>query len=272
MYSLLRLVPKNHLSALVGYISRQKQFQSFQKILISWFVKRYGVCIEEMEKPLAEYDCLGTLFTRKLRNGVRPISGDIVCPVDGRLTESGAIESDTLIQAKGKSYSLAKLLGSEEIAKTYYQGRYYVFYLAPGDYHRIHSPVAGEIKKIIHIPGALWPVNEWSIRSIDGLFAKNERLISLVSSSSGEVAVVKVGATNVGQITSPFSDIRTNQLAGSQTQNVAILDPKAIVEAGDHLGTFEMGSTVVLLFERDMIPASARDLFGVCRYGSPFFT
>ncbi len=271
MYFLLRYLPKNHLSALVGYVSRLDRFPRFQRLLISWFVKRYGVRVEDMARPLTSYACLGELFTRELRPGIRPVSGAIVSPVDGRLTEAGVLESDTIIQAKGKSYSLAALLGSEESAKTFLRGHYFVFYLAPGDYHRIHSPVAGNIRQIIHIPGALWPVNTWSIENIDGLFSKNERLISMIASDTGQVAVVKVGATNVGRISSAVCSIRTNRLDGQKAPEVRDFNPVVSIECGEHLGTFEMGSTVVLLFEPGMIPASAEFRMGVSRFGAPFF-
>lgn len=266
---LLSLVPKNILSSLFGAFSRCRFPTPINQALLNWFAKRYGVQLSEAEKPIESYPSLHDFFTRDLREGIRPISQGIVSPVDGAISEQGPIENGQLIQAKGKLYSLEELLGSEQAAQQFAQGYFVTIYLAPGDYHHIHSPISGDIQGFIGIPGSLWPVNAGSVSEIPKLFCQNERVISFIQSRDfGRVAVVKVGATNVGSIRLTYDSFVSNRSPLSQTvlnlrnsfsnggptgmkahQVQKVLEPGKPVKAGERIATFELGSTVILVFE-----------------------
>jgi len=217
---------------------------------MSWFVKRYSINMSEAEHPKSHYKSIGDLFTRKLKSGIRPIGKGLVSPVDGTLTTRGFIKSGQLIQAKESYYSIEKFLNSSQLSSAYEGGSFLTYYLCPSDYHRVHSPVEGFITKVTHVPGSLWPVNPWSVEHISQLFAVNERVIIEIKTALGAVQVVMVGATNVGKITLSFDDsIVSNQslwfLRGKP--KVTIYENPKSVQAGDELGTFNMGSTVILV-------------------------
>ncbi|MFN7133384.1 MAG: archaetidylserine decarboxylase, partial [Myxococcales bacterium] len=201
------------------------------------------------ELEIGQFPTFGDFFTRRLRPGARPIApGDdvVVSPTDGLVAAVGTSVEGRLVQVKGREYSVAALLDDPDESKRFEGGAYCTIYLAPRDYHRIHSPVAGEVEKLAYIPGELWPVNPPAVRSVPNLFAVNERLISYVASPVGRVAVVKVGATCVGRIRATYDDVVTNS-GGSRLKKEYEQKPK--VEKGGELGVFEMGSTVILLFE-----------------------
>lgn len=223
------------------------------KPLSTWSIRRFGeiykINFAEAEKPVAEYQSIGDFFTRRLKAGARPIAeSPVVHPADSRIAQVGMITGGRCVQAKGKNYSVRDLLQNDALAAKFSEGLFVTYYLCPTDYHRVHSPVDGVVHRTIHIPGTLWPVNDWSVRTIENLYPKNERLVVEMESRLGTVAVVFVGATNVGKITTSFDpSISTNSLS---TKNVVIRDyPQAVaIEKGEELGTFHMGSTVVILF------------------------
>lgn len=257
MYFLLRFVPKNHLSYVVGRLAYARLHPVLSQRLIHWFINRYGVKVGEVAKELTEYNSLGEFFTRDLKEGSRPVGNGIVSPVDGTLTEFGEITSQRIQQVKDKTYSIDALLRDRSLASRYYGGYFLTFYLAPGDYHHIHSPVEGAITDAYHIEGKLWPVNEWSVSRIDGLFSTNERIITVIQSLEfGVVSVVKVGATNVGSICTAYDTMRANQRPALFRSHFGVTRknyPEGIsVKRGERIGTFRMGSTVVLLFEPGM--------------------
>ena len=251
MYALLKFVPKNSLSMLTGCLANVRIPSFLHQLLLHWYCRKYFVNLEEMELPLEAYHTLGAFFVRNLKAGVRPVGEGLVSPVDGKIQEHGVIEHDRLFQAKGKHYSLVDLVGSRQLAEKFNGGYYVTIYLAPGDYHHIHSPIEGKVTKSIYIPGTLWPVNQWSVRNVDNLFAINERLISVVSSTAGEILVVKVGATNVGSIGVEYDNFRTNsRFLRDNSAAVTREYPKPwIVAKGGRLGTFNLGSTVILIME-----------------------
>ena len=253
MNALLYLIPTNYLSAITGRLAYLPLPTWLRVQLIKWFSKRYGVALEEAEHDAARYTSLGDFFTRNLKPGLRPVGEGIVSPVDGAISEFGEIDNGRLIQVKGITYQVADLLRDTELSKRFERGYFITFYLAPGDYHHIHTPVSGRITQAIHIEGALWPVNTWGLANIDGLFVQNERIISVVESDIGAVAVVKVGATNVGSIVTQYAPIEANKNLGlfrarSEVHRYRFSEPPSC-ERGDRLGTFRMGSSVVLLFE-----------------------
>lgn len=243
----LRLVPRNALSRGVGGLLRGPWPQSVHQAALRWFVRRYGVAVEEAERPLEEYRTFNAFFTRRLAPGARPLApGDdvLVSPCDGAYGSFGPIESGALLQAKGRPYDLSAFLGDAARAKDYEGGTYVTIYLAPYDYHRVHFPLGGEVVEARHLPGTLWPVNPPAVARIEDLFAVNERLVTHLTTEDGPVAVVMVGATCVGRIRMLYDDGVTN--AGRDLGRRSYRPPRT-VEKGDELGVFEMGSTVVLL-------------------------
>lgn len=240
-------MPKNLLSRGFGWLARRRRPRFLVRPFMRWFAGRFGIDLKEAEHPFEEYDCLLALFTRRLRPGLRPVADDpdaVVSPVDARVGQHGRIEEGTLYQAKGMDYQLRDLLGSEAAAAVFEGGAYLTLYLSPRDYHRIHSPAAGEVTRTLYEPGTLWPVNPPAVQAIASLFAVNERATAWLETSSGPIAVVMVGATNVGSIRLAYAEFCTNQGAARQ---VLTHTPAVPLQRGAHLGTFELGSTVVLL-------------------------
>ena len=249
MYKYLRYIPKNHLSRVMGRLVHARLPRPIARRLVRWFADSYEIDVSAAERPLTEYPSIGHFFTRDLREGLRPIEGDFVSPVDGTLRNFGAVSGGRLEQIKGKTYTLQRFLGDESNAARYENGVYFNLYLSPQDYHHVHSPVGGAISRSVHIPGKLWPVNDWSLAHIDELFSINERVVTYIDAASlGRVAVVMVGATNVGKISVAYDSFISN-VSGTKTPAARDYTPPIPISAGDRLGTFHMGSSVVVLLE-----------------------
>lgn len=248
LYRYLRYVPKNGLSRMIGRLVHLPLPKPLAKRLVRWFAGAYQIDTDAAGKPLQDYPSVGHFFTRDLAVGLRPIEGDFVSPVDGVLRNFGTVDDGRLEQIKGKTYTVAKFLGDESQARRYENGAFFNLYLSPQDYHHVHSPVSGSIAASVHIPGKLWPVNDWSLANIDELFSINERVVTYVDCSLGRVAVVMIGATNVGKISVVYDDIISNRPRKSR-MTPRTYDPPFPIAAGDRLGTFHMGSSVVVLVE-----------------------
>jgi phosphatidylserine decarboxylase len=251
-YTLLKLLPKNTYSRLVGAACRVNAPKPVMRAVIVGLANRWGVNADEAERPIDEYATFTEFFTRRLKPGARPIApGDVaVSPVDGTVAESGPIVDSTLYQAKGKPYPLAELIGgpnADEDAKQFLGGTFCTLYLAPYNYHRIHSPLQGEITGYVNVPGQLWPVNPFGVRNVEKLFCINERLTTFLKTSRGPCGVVAVGATAVGRIRAVYDDVVTNAKR-TRKEERKLYDKPIPVEKGGELAIFEMGSTVVLLF------------------------
>ena len=249
--SALRLVPKNALSRVAGALTRWRAPAPLRLAAMKAFAHRYGIDLSECP-DLDVYRTFGEFFARPLRPGRRPIApGDavVVSPVDGVVSESGVAAGGTLVQAKGIEYSAAALLADPELARRLEGGPYATLYLSPKDYHRIRFPLPGRVLGWRYVPGQLWPVNPASVRTVPGLFAANERLVTVLETPLGRCAVVAVGATVVGRVRAFYdpSVPHTNQ-PGAAPQRRDYETPIP-VEKGQELGAFEMGSTVILLFE-----------------------
>lgn len=251
MWSLLYLLPKNHVSRLIGWLVSHELPFGLSRTLLRYFVRTFPVDLEEAAEELDRYRTLGEFFVRDLRPGVRPVGEGVVSPVDGTITEFGPCSGETLLQVKGRNYSLRKLLRDDELTARFRGGFYITIYLAPHDYHQIHAPVTGAVSRMVYIPGALWPVNSWSINNIDELFTVNERIITVLDAPAGGVAVVKVGATNVGCISLVYDNLRSNcRMAGGGADRVVQRSYEGLIlEKGAKLAAFNLGSTVLLLFE-----------------------
>ncbi|OXM87315.1 archaetidylserine decarboxylase [Paenibacillus rigui] len=226
---LTELSSRKTISRLTGAFAKSRASRSF----IPRFAKIYGIRIEDAEKKLSEYASLNDFFTRRLKTGLRPVDvapHKIVSPVDAAITGMGPISEGLILNVKGQDYTVEELLNHSPRTVNYTNGFYYVLYLSPTDYHRIHTPVEGTIIEKEHVPGRVYPVNEFGLRHMRRVLSRNERLITYMQHEGGELAVVKVGAMNVSSI-----------------QYVSPLPEQP--GRGDELAYFEFGSTVVLLME-----------------------
>lgn len=245
----LRLLPKRTLTTWIGRLTRHP----VSRHAIPWYIRHYRIDVSEAEFTLHQYTTLVDFFCRRLRPRARHIAcAGVSSPVDGTVSEFGRIHEGQLLQAKGSSYSLAALLGSKDAAKTYQGGDYITLYLSPRDYHRIHMPTDGTLIRWAYIPGSLYPVNSMGVRFVDGLFTKNERVITHVIAGVGRYAVVKVGATIVGSIRTPYGpEYRLPKTRAKLSPNE--VDISIAKERGEELGWFEFGSTVILVFAKGVI-------------------
>ncbi len=240
-------LPKNLLSYWVGKLMHF-QFPSFiAQFLIRHFIKLYEINESEAELPIEHYKSIGDFFIRKLKAGSRPLSPEnFVHPADSKMTARGLVLAGQILQAKGRNYSLVEFLRESDDSR-WLNGYYITYYLCPTDYHRVHSPVEGRIKEIRYVPGELWPVNDWSISNIDKLFIKNERVIIEIETTLGPIAVVLVGATNVGSIRLSFEpSLKTNHAHKRKENKLTYVEPIPIAK-GAELGMFCMGSTVIVV-------------------------
>jgi phosphatidylserine decarboxylase len=223
------LSSRKWVSRLTGRFAKSKASRRF----IPRFAKIYGIPVEDAEKQIHEYGSLNDFFTRRLKPGLRPLDPNpdaLLSPVDAAITGMGPVESGMIFNVKGQDYSIEELLNRSPRTINYKDGYYFVLYLSPTDYHRIHSPVTGRILEKEHVPGKVYPVNEFGLGHMRRVLSRNERLITFLQHEAGEIAVVKVGALNVSSI-----------------QYVNPLPDR--LERGDELAYFEFGSTVVLLTE-----------------------
>jgi phosphatidylserine decarboxylase len=264
---LLSILPKHGLSRLAGWLASRQVPVRWRGAVYRGYSRLFGAKPEEAELPLEAYPSVNAFFTRALKPGLRPIAPNaIVSPVDAAVGAYGTVTNDTLVQAKGRNYSLAGLLGDRTLAHRFEGGTYTTLYLSPKDYHRIHVPAAGRITQATYIPGALWPVNVAAVTHVADLFAVNERLVlTLECTNGGVMAVVPVGATMVGMTRLVFDDLHTNARRREVQQRR--YDPAIPVEAGGPLGHFEFGSTVVLVCSRDCGTIEPLTLGDVVRMG-----
>ncbi len=257
------ILPKNDLSHWVGRLVHRKFPGPIGRKLVHGFAKAYNLNLEEAELPIEEYESVGALFTRKLKAGARPIQAGIVHPCDAVITQAGRIESGKIIQAKGKLYGVAELLRSSHWAEKFQNGTFVTYYLCPTDYHRVHSPMNGKVRWSTHVPGELWPVNDWSVQAIADLFTLNER-VAITIEAEKTAALVMVAATNVGNITISFDEkVKTNAREPELAPRERSYDPVVEIKKGDEVGIFHLGSTVIMLYEEGMVSEeSATRLIG----------
>jgi phosphatidylserine decarboxylase len=218
--------------------------------------------MDEAEHPLGQYRSINELFVRRLRPGIHRWPGNpevLASPVDGVLGELGQIRDGILVQAKGREYGVAELLGEAGNADVFRDGAFVTLYLSPRHYHRIHTPLPGVVRRARHVPGGLLPVNRPAVQSIERLFARNERLVATLETAVGRVEVVAVGAYNVGRISAAFDpswsgtsrDWITNRTDPPPRERRY---PRGIrVDEGDELMAFHLGSTVILLTEPGLV-------------------
>ena len=243
------LLPKRGLTRYAGWRASRRAGARTTK-LIRWFVAKYHVDMSEAAEPnVAHYATFNDFFTRALKPGARPLaSADLICPVDGAISQFGAVERDQIFQAKGHRYSTAALLGGDAaLAAEFEDGHFATLYLSPKDYHRIHMPCEGRLRRMIYVPGDLFSVNPATARGVPGLFARNERVVCVFDSDRGPFVLTLVGATIVGSMATVWHGV-VNPPRGAEVRDWRYADQNVVLKQGDEMGRFLLGSTVVLLF------------------------
>ncbi len=256
----LSRLPQGALSRSFGRIADVRLPVALRRPVLGVFARGVGIDLSEAELPLEEYGSLNDFFVRRLRPGIRKWpeeEGVLASPVDGITGQLGIVTGGRAVQAKGRSYSAAELLGDDAEASRFEGGSFLTIYLSPRHYHRIHAPAAGHIHVARHLPGLLLPVNEAAVAHVPDLFSRNERLLCHIDGPLGRVGVVAVGAYNVGRISAAFDrEWNAPDDSGSWVTNRSGLapathhyDPAVQLALGDELMAFHLGSTVVLLLE-----------------------
>jgi phosphatidylserine decarboxylase len=260
-------------STLVGWGARAELPRPIRRPLYAAFARAVGADAHEAELALGEYPSFGEFFARRLKGGAREVDaspGAIVAPCDGAVAAAGAIEAGALteIVAKGHAYSVGELVGDLARGDEFDGGTYVTVYLSPANYHRVHAPVAGRVVRYEYVPGAQWPVNPRIAEALGepNLLAINERAVIWLDTGLGAVAVVMVGAAAVGNLwlTHLETDTRAFRAAG-EVRRIEVTDPVE-VDAGDELGAFLLGSTVVVLLP-EAAPRIACEAGAVLRQG-----
>ncbi len=246
------LLPKQALTSLAGRAANAR-WGGLTTAVIRRFIRRYGVNMAEAANPdPAAYPTFNEFFTRALRPGARPLAvADLLCPVDGAISQFGRIERDQIFQAKGHHYSTTALVGGDAtLAARYEDGHFANVYLSPKDYHRIHMPCAGRLLRMIHVPGDLFSVNPVTARGVPGLFARNERVVCEFERPDGErFVMVLVGATIVGSMATVWHGV-VNPPRPGQVREWRYEDQRIELAQGAEMGRFLLGSTVVMLFPK----------------------
>ena len=249
----LALLPHHLLSGLVRSATRWR-IRWWKNMLMGLFIRHFRVDMSDaVHSEPGNYPDFNSFFTRALRDGVRPQPAEptaIACPVDGTISELGRIHGDRLLQAKGRYYSLVDLLGgNRERADAFRDGLFCTLYLSPGDYHRIHMPVEGDLNETSYIPGRLFSVAPHTTRAISGLFTRNERLVAMFENGHAPVAVILVGAIFVACMETVWGGVARPNGPDVDVRRFGTDTNKAVhLRRGEELGRFNMGSTVILLF------------------------
>lgn len=250
------IIPHHFISRLVGMLAHSKKTW-VKNTFITWFVKQYQVDMSTavLNDPL-QYESFNAFFTRQLKPECRPIDRQpvsIVSPADGMISQLGAITDGRIIQAKGMNFSLEELIGGDkEHASSYRDGKFMTIYLSPKDYHRVHMPVTGELEQMVYVPGRIFSVNQFSTEHIPNLFARNERVVCRFSTDYGMMTVILVGAMIVASIKTSWAGI-----VAPYTTNIVkqwdYPEKNIVLEKGDEMGCFQLGSTVILLLESQAV-------------------
>ncbi len=249
------VLPKQRLTDWSGRVAGAER-RSLTPFLIRWFVRRYRVDLDEAEQPdIGSYKTFNDFFTRSLRSEARPLaSADFVSPVDGAISQFGAIDDVHMVQAKGRRFTTTELVGGDAaLANEFRHGSFANLYLSPRDYHRLHMPCDGWLARMIHVPGALFSVNPTTARGVPNLFARNERVVCVFESPEhGPFVMVLVGATIVGSIATVWHGV-VNAKRTDKVSQWRYADHEVALEKGQEMGRFLVGSTIVLLFKRNVI-------------------
>ncbi len=249
------LLPKQRLTTFAGRVAGAQR-GSFTTRLIRWFVGKYGVDMNEAENAeIRSYKSFNDFFTRPLKAGVRPLAAaDFICPVDGAISQFGAIDDHHILQAKGHRFSTTELVGGDTaLAAQFRHGSFANLYLSPKDYHRLHMPCDGKLTRMIYVPGALFSVNPTTARGVPNLFARNERVVCVFESPEhGPFVMVLVGATIVGSMATVWHGVVNPKRTGKVSE-WTYADEDILLRKGEEMGRFLLGSTIVMLFRQNTI-------------------
>ena len=251
---LQHLSPKRALTDFAGLMANSRH-PWLSQYLIRWFLARYDANMAEAANPdITSYASYNEFFTRALRSDVRPLAAtDFVSPVDGAISQFGAITQDQIFQAKGHHYSTTALVGGDrELAAQFENGVFATLYLSPKDYHRIHMPCDGHLTRMIYVPGELYSVNPTTARGVPGLFARNERVVCVFASSHGPFVLTLVGATIVGSMSTVWHGV-VNPPRTGVVREWRYDDQHIVLKKGEEMGRFLLGSTVVMLFPKSTL-------------------
>jgi len=241
------ILPHHAISRVIFWLTRIQS--PYAQPFMRWFERTYSLNMSEAAEPnLKKYASFNAFFTRALKEGARPISSDekaVVSPCDGHISQIGPIVNGRIIQAKGHDYTAAELLGSEADAIEFEGGQFVTIYLSPADYHRVHMPVKARLRSTLHVPGRLFSVSPGTVENVPRLFARNERAVCFFDTEKGPVAQVLVGAINVAAIETVWAGLITPPTTWGPRQ--VTHQGKIVLERGEEMGRFNMGSTVVLL-------------------------
>jgi phosphatidylserine decarboxylase len=243
------LLPKQLLTSLAGRFASQARGTTTTSV-IRWFVKKYQVnMVEALNPDINSYATFNDFFTRALKPSARPLAAvELVCPVDGAISQFGGIQQDQIFQAKGHSYSTTALVGGDStLAAQFKNGSFATIYLSPKDYHRIHMPCDGALTRMIYVPGDLFSVNPTTARGVPGLFARNERVVCVFDTAHGPFVLVLVGATIVGSMATVWHG-QINPPRSTDIREWRYDDELISLKQGAEMGRFMLGSTVVMLF------------------------
>lgn len=246
------LLPHHLLSRTVGLLARCR-IRPLRSLFIRWFIRRYRVDMSEagVSDPAA-YECFNDFFTRALREGVRPLPEEkdtVASPADGFISQLGRIRENSLLQAKGRHFTLTALLGGDRArSEPFHDGRFITVYLSPRDYHRVHMPLGGTLLETHYIPGRLFSVNQTTADHVPGLFARNERLVCLFDTERGPMAVVLVGAMIVAGIETVWAGQVCPGARKPYSEDFRGRDTPIQLPRGGEMGRFKLGSTVIVLF------------------------
>jgi phosphatidylserine decarboxylase len=244
--NVLSVLPRERLARLMGWLTRRRLPRLLHRWLLRWFVAHYRVDMDEAEGGIDDYPSLAAFFVRDLKPGVRPLCADpdaVVSPADAQVAAFGVVQGDIIPQGGTHKAGIREMLGGDH---PFEGGEYAVLYLSPPDYHRVHAPLQGRVARWSYLPGRLFPVFAACVERVDGVFARNERLVTWLDTDLGRVAVVMLGAFGVGRMTAAYTDLITNTGAPARDERPS---PPPVLERGAELGRFHMGSTVILFFE-----------------------
>ncbi len=260
------MLPRERITRALGHITEAHVPQALLNPVLGIYSRAYKVDMAEAIVPAGGYASFNDFFTRRLREGQRPLdedAGTVISPADGRLDDAGPIDPMRTFLVKGQRYDTAELLGSRDDATLFGDGTYAVVYLSPRDYHRVHAPIDAEVTHVRHMPGSLFPVNDFGVRHVPLLFARNERVVIMLRSPTlGTMALVMVGAMIVGKISLVFDGPARPPHGGTVVERWYDDLSRPRLAKGDEVGAFLLGSTVVLLMERpvhggyDLVPGT----------------
>ncbi len=269
------ITPQLGVSNLAGRLADSDSSPALKNRVIKWFIGRYGVDMSEAAETDPEaFPTFNAFFTRALKPGIRPLADGektLVSPVDGAISQLGQVTGDRVFQAKGQSFSLSELLGGEEATTApFTSGEFSTIYLSPKDYHRIHMPMAGTLRQMIHVPGKLFSVNPVTAENVPNLFARNERVVCIFDTDSGPMAMVLVGAMIVGSVETRWAGV---VVPGSrQVTSTRYEGEQAIsFEKGEEMGRFRLGSTVIMVMPKGAVTWNSDQVAGkTVRMGEAF--